>query len=120
MVYIREAHAIDGQAPMANGPLVEEPITDGERHSVAKTCVTKLSLQMIPAVVDRIDNAVDAAYQARPDRLYLVGRDGRIAYAGGRGPFGFKPDELVDAIEKELAKPTTETPRRESKPGARK
>jgi len=29
-----------------------------------------------------------------PDRLYLVGRDGRIAYRGAPGPFGFIATEL--------------------------
>ena len=38
------------------------------------------------------------------DRLYLVGRDGRIAYRGGEGPFGFKPNELGAAIEHHLKK----------------
>ena len=26
-----------------------------------------------------------------PDRLYIIDRSGRVAYKGGRGPFGFKP-----------------------------
>ena len=39
------------------------------------------------------------AYAAWPTRLYLVGLDGRIAYAGGLGPFGFHPKELGKAIE---------------------
>ena len=59
---------------------------------------------MIPAVIDRVDNRVDGAYQGKPDRLYLVGKDGRIAYAGSRGPRGFKPDELRRAIDRELGK----------------
>jgi hypothetical protein len=33
-----------------------------------------------------------------PDRLYLIDRTGRVAYKGGRGPFGFKPPELGQAI----------------------
>jgi len=36
--------------------------------------------------------------------LYLVGRDGRIAYQGGEGPFGFDSDELAGAIDAELAR----------------
>jgi len=28
-----------------------------------------------------------------------VGTDGRIAFQGGEGPFGFKPEELEQAIE---------------------
>ena len=103
LVYIREAHAIDGARPRGGSILVEEPISDLERFDVAKTCMTKLELEMIPSVIDRIDNKVDAAYSAMPDRLYLVGKDGKIVYLGGRGPFGFRPDELISAIQKELA-----------------
>ena len=53
--------------------------------------------------IDGLDNAVASAYGGWPDRLYLVGRDGRIAYQGGEGPFGFKPAELERAIETHLA-----------------
>jgi type I thyroxine 5'-deiodinase len=103
LVYIREAHALDSNAPMTFGA-VEDPINDKERHDVAETCVTKLDLAMIPSVVDKIDDKVNRAYGGWPDRLYLVGKDGRIAYAGGRGPSGFKPDELERAILAELEK----------------
>ena len=103
MVYIREAHAIDGASPMMT-VLMEEPINDLERFQNAETCVTKMELAMIPAVIDRIDNRVDASYSAKPDRLYLVGKDGKIAFAGGRGPFGFRVPELTAAIDMELAK----------------
>ncbi len=59
---------------------------------------------MIQAVVDGVDDVANQAYAGWPDRLYLVGKAGKIAYAGGRGPFGFKPDELEAAITGELAK----------------
>jgi len=49
-------------------------------------------------------------YGAWPDRLYLVGKDGKIAMAGGRGPFDFKPDKLEKAIQKELEKIKTARP----------
>lgn len=81
--------------------MIEDPIDDAERRRVASTCVAKLHLPMT-AVVDRIDDKVNQAYSAWPDRLYLVGLDGKIAYAGGRGPSGFRPDELEDAIIEEL------------------
>ena len=103
VVYIREAHAIDGRSPNYS-VLVEDPISDAERASVARTCMAKMELRPIPAVVDGVDDKVGKAYSAHPDRLYLVGKDGKIAYAGGRGPFGFSVDELIDAIKKELAK----------------
>ncbi len=76
---------------------VHEPTTVDERLAVASSCAAKLDVGM-PTVVDGIDNAVASAYGGWPDRLYLVGRDGRIAFQGGEGPFGFKPGELERAL----------------------
>lgn len=50
-----------------------------------------------------MDNSTDRAYAALPDRLYLVSKDGRIAYKSARGPFGFRPDEFEAAIAAYLA-----------------
>ena len=84
---MREAHPVDGRLPGADG-LVEDPITDAERLAVAGTCRDALDLPM-PTLVDRVDDAVCAAYGGWPDRLYVIGRDGRVAFAGKEGPFGF-------------------------------
>ena len=120
VVYISEAHALDGASPntMRNAPLVEEPITFEERYAVAGTCMASLALKRLPAVVDGMDNATNIHYQAQPDRIYLVGKDGKIAYAGGRGPRGFNPFELEQAIRKELqpVKLESEQPAREKEP----
>lgn len=83
-------------------PIVEDPVNDLERLGVAQVCMTKLELESIPSVIDGIDDAVNTAYAAWPDRLYLVGTDGTITYKGGPGPFGFKPDELEEAILREV------------------
>ncbi len=40
------------------------------------------------------DHAVDDAYAAWPERLFIVTPDAKIAYAGKRGPWGFKPDHI--------------------------
>lgn len=45
------------------------------------------------------------AYVAWLERLYLVGKNGRIAYTGGPGPSEFSPTELKNVIETQLAKP---------------
>ena len=100
VVYIREAHAIDSRLPMEFG-MIEDPVTGLERMAVASQCMADLDLP-IPAIVDQMDDAVNLAYRAWPDRLYLVGKDGKIAYSGGPGPFMFLPEELNTAIEKEL------------------
>lgn len=100
IVYIREAHALDSRSP-SSFKMIEDPISFGERKEVAGQCVADLDMPM-PAIVDRLDDEVNAAYGAWPDRLYLVGANGKIAYAGGQGPFLFNPDELEDAIATEL------------------
>jgi hypothetical protein len=102
LVYIREAHPEEGWILPENrrsGVAVHEPATVAERIEVASTCAANLRVDM-PTVVDGIDNAVASAYGGWPDRLYLVGADGRIAFQGGEGPFGFKPAELERALER--------------------
>ena len=104
IVYIREAHPTDGWQSGSNTRekiLVEQPKTYDQRLDVAKTMCSKLEIS-IPTLIDGIDNKVGSAYAGMPDRLYLVGRNGRIAYKGARGPFGFRPTELEAAIQKEL------------------
>lgn len=104
VVYIREAHAIDSRSPMGGGgnPIVEDPKTKAERDAVAEVCMTKLALEEIPAVVDDMQDTVNTAYGGWPDRLYLIGVDGNVAFKGGRGPFGFTPDDLEEAIVEAL------------------
>jgi Iodothyronine deiodinase len=77
----------------------------GQRTELAGLCVARLGIK-VPAVVDRFDDATERAYTGWPDRLYLIDREGRVAYKSRPGPFGFKPHELEAALEKEGAKGT--------------
>lgn len=98
-VYVREAHPVDGWSS-GNDPLTRDilqPKTDAERTKVATKCCAALHVTM-PMVVDDLQDTVGHAYSGMPDRLYLIDRDGRVAYKGGRGPFGFKPGELEQAL----------------------
>jgi hypothetical protein len=112
-VYVREAHPLEGWRMASNdkaGVKVKQPITYAERCKVAADCCGALHMS-IPLVVDDLDDAVGHAYSGMPDRLYLIDRAGRVAYKGGRGPVGFKPAELGQAIamlllDEELAKTT--------------
>jgi len=102
LVYIREAHPTDGRQSRANerqNILVKQPTTFVERVAVAKTMCRKLDLKM-PPLIDNLDDKINRAYSAEPDRLYLVGVDGKIAYKGARGPSGFNPAELEQAIDR--------------------
>jgi thiol-disulfide isomerase/thioredoxin len=100
MVYVREAHPIDGWAMDSNdrvGVALAQPKTYDERVSVAQTCGTRLGLN-VPMLVDTIDDAVGARYSGMPSRLYLIDHEGKVAYKSGRGPFGFKPAELEHSL----------------------
>ena len=118
VVYIREAHALDGARPMggAGAPLVEEPRTLEERTAVATTCAAKLDLGPLTTLIDGLDDATSRAYDSFPDRLFLVGLDGLVAYTGDRGPRGFLPDELEDAIRVQLELPPLEREARLERP----
>jgi hypothetical protein len=99
-VYVREAHPIDGAFSANNenaGIVVKQPRTLPERAGVARECTAALGVTM-PLVVDTIDDRVGHAYSGMPDRLYVIDWAGKVAYQGGRGPFGFKPGELEQAL----------------------
>ena len=52
----------------------------------------------MPLVVDGLDDRVGHLYSGMPDRLYVIDAAGRVAYQGGRGPFGFRPGEMEQAL----------------------
>ena len=97
VVYIREAHPLDGWN-LGRGNGIYDPKTIEERRKVAGMCEVSMGYG-IRTYVDEMDDAVMTAYAAWPERLYLIGEDGRVVYAGGRGPWGFKPVGLKEAIE---------------------
>ena len=98
VVYIQEAHASDSWR-LAGNVSVATPRSFDERGAVASSCVRKLGIEM-PALVDGVENTTEAAYTGWPDRLYLIDRQGRVAYKSGPGPFGFHPSELRSALER--------------------
>jgi hypothetical protein len=104
VVYIKEAHPEDGWVLASNREqeiAVADPGSHEERREVAEACAVRLQIRM-PVLLDGLDNETARQYGGWPDRLYLIGKDGQIAFQGGEGPFGFKPEELAQAIETEL------------------
>lgn len=102
MIYIEEAHPTDlwqTSSNVTDGVLFESPRTDEERVNVAAMCVTRLSVKL-PALLDGLDNRVERAYTGWPDRLYIVGADGRIAFKSAPGPFGFSTEALESALQR--------------------
>lgn len=101
VVYVQEAHAADAwQLPsnVKDDVIFASPKSYDERTDLAQTCVRKLGLEM-PALVDNFDNATDMAYTGWPDRLYVIDKQGNIAYKSDPGPFGFHPEAVRKVLE---------------------
>ena len=113
VVYIEEAHASDVWQVLVNekqNVVFAAPKSLEERYGIASSCVRKLNIKM-PAVIDTFDDKVERSYTGWPDRLYLIDRQGHVAYKSKPGPFGFKPLEARAALAKLAgpARPRTET-----------
>jgi hypothetical protein len=99
-VYVREAHPINGWRDSGNdrvGISILQPRDQGERTAVAERCCHALEISM-PLLVDEIDDRVGHAYSGMPDRLFIIDAAGKVAYKGGRGPFGFKTSEMEQSL----------------------
>jgi hypothetical protein len=104
-VYVQEAHPDDGWQMPANvkdGVVFQQPKTMDSRCGVARQCCERLKLSM-PCVVDSMDNRVDEAYAAWPERMFVIDSAGTIVYAGKPGPFGFKPQEVETWLRRNLS-----------------
>ncbi len=100
LIYIREAHPTDGWQVPANvrdSVLFEDPKTLEQRRTVAGACVKTLGIRF-PALVDSLDDAVENQYAGWPDRIYVVGLDGKIVYKGDPGPRGFRVDAAAAVL----------------------
>ena len=105
-VYILEAHPSDVwqmESNIKDKVVFASPKNEEERAYVAGACVRKLGIKF-PAVLDEFGNSTELAYTGWPDRLYLIDRDGKVAYKSRPGPFGFKPDDLRTALAKVVGK----------------
>lgn len=99
-VYIQEAHPSDGwqvEANLDDDVIYDTPTTKDERDALAEVCMLKLALNM-PMVVDDMEDTIDSAYNALPERLYLLDADGRVQFKTVAGSHGFDPEAWNDAI----------------------
>lgn len=107
-IYVREAHPLDGVLPERQTGrwlfgteerrlFIEDPVTLEERLALAKRCEESLELGF-PVLVDDIEDTVDKAYAAWPDRLYLIDHDGKVIHRSDMGPDGYKPEQLARVL----------------------
>ena len=92
LVYISEAHATDDRRPVkyAIEKGISEHTTFDERCTVANRLISDEKLT-IPAIADQMDNKVAEAYDAHPNRVFLIRKDGLLGVAAGPGPRGWQP-----------------------------
>ena len=108
-IYIREAHpddSVGGYRTENNrsiGITYNQPSTIEERGDVAEVCVLDLNLEM-PMYLDGMDDDAEKKYAGWPERLYVIGADKKIAYAGEMGPLGFDPNGWEQAIKEQMSK----------------
>lgn len=119
LVYISEAHAADSDwaVPYAKELGITNHKNYGQRCQTAEKLLGDKKLT-IPTLIDNMDNEVNKAYKAHPDRIFVVRKDGKLAVAAKRGPWGFKP--ALNAAKTFLAsyKETGKEPERVDPPAA--
>lgn len=101
MVYIHEAHATDGWQTDSNirdGVLFRQHQSYAEREEVATMCSLDLHIT-IPVLIEEMDNAIAETYGAHPERLYLIGDDGKVVHKGGVDSDFLDLEEWEQAIE---------------------
>ncbi len=79
--------------------LIASPRSFEERDDVAHACVRKLGIEF-PALVDDFKDTTEIAYTGWPDRLYVIDREGHIAFKGDPGPYGFLPQEVGKTLQR--------------------
>ena len=103
-VYIQEAHPSDGwqvEANLEEDVIHTSPTNMAEREALAEVCMLKLALDM-PMVVDDMQDTIDSAYNALPERLYLLNADGKVVFKTVAGSHGFDPEAWAAAIAKHV------------------
>ena len=103
-VYIREAHAEgEDQVPrnLKEDVVFTQPETEDERAGIAAACMLRYNFSF-PMLLDGRDNDAEEKYVSWPDRLYLIERNGKVAFKSGLGPLYFDVDEFEQAIRGHL------------------
>ena len=95
-VYIQEAHATDGRRPSKTIKIALHKTLE-DRRKAALGC-SKVSPLKATVLLDDMQDSVSKAYSALPERFFVLGVNGKVAYAGKRGPRGID----LDALEKSI------------------
>jgi hypothetical protein len=97
-VYISEAHSID-EWVLYSDVTWKQPQSMGERIELAKKYAGRLHGDNVELFVDTMTDTLEKSFAAWPERLYVIGANGKIAYKGENGPDGYKPEEVKSWLE---------------------
>ena len=104
LIYIREAHGVGDWQSTRNvreGVDIPQAATLAERQDHATMCTRKLHLSF-PALVDSMENKVEALYAAWPSRAFLISGDGHVRYSTRLTELEFSADDMEAALQHEL------------------
>lgn len=82
LVYTKEAHPSDGWTVERNkhdNIDIPQPTDEFARKTVALQAVAVLHLENLPLALDTMNDATADAYDAFPDGVVIIGKDGKIA-----------------------------------------
>lgn len=102
-IYSQEARASD--TGLSEGkdtsPLksVKNHRTMEERKISAQQCAKETGSK-IPQLLDDLDHSVSIRYYGHPTRLYVIGKNNKVAYAGKLGPFGTDMEAFTKAVKR--------------------
>ena len=97
-IYVSEAHPIDEWRCYAEADVdYAQPTRLADRLAAARRLLDENDIGA-PLYLDSMRNDAERLYAAHPERLYVV-VDGAVAYKGGKGLFGYLPDDLEAWLE---------------------
>src|SRR5262249_32460775 len=101
MVYVEEAHpgnTVEGRKVFAHE-------SDQDRQQLAELCTSSRNLTL-PTVLHKLNNAIEIAYAAFADRIYVLDSAGIVRYKTQPGPRGWDVVEPRTALDRLLKKAT--------------
>lgn len=104
LVYVQEAHTEADWQSTANqreGVSLRPARSMEEKTQHAALCTRKLPVRF-PSVVDGMDRTVESAYNGWPSAIYVIRRDGRIAWRSRLGEQEFSASDFERAISRLL------------------
>ena len=106
LVYIREAHGAGSWQSTINqreGIDLADAATFEQKRGYASSCVRKLKIPYT-ALVDPLDNGTEKAYVAWPSRVYLVDKQGHVAFNSLLDELNFDASSLDAALQSAIAR----------------